>query len=120
VVWFSGLGQPVVRPGLLLLAMLAVGSWGASWAAKAPLVVLPVLFVGVDAGPAVSLAMLGLSVPAVRAGNHCLGGACWVVSALGPAVTLAVSAVRWCRCFPQLFHGVLPTVLKCRWTSQPP
>ena len=61
----SGLGHPLF--GLdHLLAMLAVGFWGAQLGGKARWL-LPVLFVGVMLAGG-SLAMLGLSVPAVEPG----------------------------------------------------
>jgi len=68
-----------------------------------------VLFVGVMLAGG-SLAMLGLSVPAGRAGYHWSPVVCWVCSALGPAVTAAVSAALVSGV--RIVHMVLPTVLK--------
>lgn len=97
----SGLGHPLF--GLdHLLAMLAVGLWGAQLGGKARWL-LPVLFVGVMLAGG-SLAMLGLSVPAVEPGIIASVVVLGLFLLWARQVPLAVSAVL-VSVFA-LFHGV--------------
>jgi len=97
----SGLGHPLF--GLdHLLAMLAVGFWGAQLGGKARWL-LPVLFVGVMLAGG-SLAMLGLSVPAVEPGIIASVVVLGLFLLWARQVPLAVSAAL-VSVFA-LFHGV--------------
>ncbi len=97
----SGLGHPLF--GLdHLLAMLAVGLWGAQLGGKARWL-LPVLFVGVMLAGG-SLAMLGLSVPAVEPGIIASVVVLGLFLLWARQVPLAVSAAL-VSVFA-LFHGV--------------
>lgn len=97
----SGLGHPLF--GLdHLLAMLAVGLWGAQLGGKARWL-LPVLFVGVMLVGG-SLAMLGLSVPAVEPGIIASVVVLGLFLLWARQVPLAVSAAL-VSVFA-LFHGV--------------